>query len=78
MTCSSFAADGRHVVSGSSDNTLRVWDLLTGKCLSIYHAGSPVLSLDISRANGSILCGTQDGQVHFLTLRHGLEVEKLD
>lgn len=78
VTCSSFTADGRHVVSGSSDNTLRVWDLLTGKCLSIYHAGSPVLSLDISRANGSILCGTQDGQVHFLTLRHGLEVEKLD
>jgi WD40 repeat protein len=23
--------DGRHVVSGSSDNTLRVWDLTTGQ-----------------------------------------------
>ena len=26
--------DGRHVVSGSYDNTLKVWDVATGKCVA--------------------------------------------
>jgi WD40 repeat protein len=26
-----FSSDGSHIVSGSSDNSVRVWDALTGK-----------------------------------------------
>ena len=26
--------DGRHVVSASYDNTLKVWDVATGKCVA--------------------------------------------
>ena len=34
--------DGRHVVSASSDNTLKVWDVATGKCVATLkgHSGS--------------------------------------
>ena len=28
---------GRHVVSGSQDNTLRLWDLESGKQVSHFH-----------------------------------------
>ncbi len=33
-----FSPDGRHVISGSSDNTLRLWDVTSGECLQIHHA----------------------------------------
>ena len=33
VLCVSFRKDGKLVVSGSSDKTIRVWDLRTGKCV---------------------------------------------
>jgi WD40 repeat protein len=35
--CVGLTADGRRAVSGSFDNTLRVWDLDTGQCLRTLH-----------------------------------------
>ena len=32
--------DGRRVVSGSSDNTLKVWDVATGKCVATLQGHS--------------------------------------
>ena len=32
--------DGRRVVSGSSDKTLKVWDVATGKCLATLEGHS--------------------------------------
>ena len=32
--------DGRRVVSGSSDNTLKVWDVATGKCVATLEGHS--------------------------------------
>ena len=59
--------DGRRAVSGSYDDTVRVWDLETGQCLAVYHAGADVDSAAISSNGSRIVCGTSDGQMHFLT-----------
>ena len=32
--------DGRRVVSGSRDNTLKVWDVATGKCVATLECNS--------------------------------------
>ena len=36
--------DGRRVVSGSKDNTLKVWDVATGECVATLkgHSGACV------------------------------------
>jgi len=74
--------DGRRAVSASSDRTLRrandvpasydkplrLWDLASGECLAVYHAGtSRALSVATSPSGDRILCGTDDGRVHFLS-----------
>jgi WD40 repeat protein len=61
--------DGLLAVTSSWDNTLRVWHLPTGACLAVYHAGARVAYATVG-AGGRIVCGTSDGQVHFLTLHN--------
>ena len=60
--------DGRHAVSGGNDRTLHVWDLENGEILAIYHANSSVRTVTFSPDGTRIVCGTEDGQVHFLSL----------
>ncbi len=64
--------DAKRAISGcggyrNQDYALRLWDLDSGACLAVYHAGSRVLSAAISMEGNPILCGTEDGQMHFLT-----------
>ena len=42
VNCVAVFPDGRRVVSGSGDNTLKVWDVATGKCLATLkgHSGN--------------------------------------
>jgi WD40 repeat protein len=66
----SVTPDGRRAVSASHDKTLRVWDLHSGQCLTIYQAGDHVLFVTIAPLGDRIVCGTWHGQMHFLTPRN--------
>jgi hypothetical protein len=55
------------MVSAGYDNTLKVWSLQNEECLAVYHSGSTVLTIVCLLGSNRIVCGTQDGQMHFLT-----------
>jgi WD40 repeat protein len=40
MNCVSFSGDGQLVASGSEDITLKIWDTLTGQCLTTFRGHS--------------------------------------
>jgi len=63
-----FSSDGRRIVSGSSDKTIRVWDANTGKEVAEplkSHTGF-VLSVAFSPDGDRIVSGSEDAtiQVH--------------
>jgi WD40 repeat protein len=69
VTAVAASPDGELAVSSSWDNTVRVWRIATGECLAIYHAGARV-SATVMAPDSRLVCGTSDGQVHFLRLRN--------
>ena len=56
--------DGKFALSGSEDNTLRQWDIETGKCLTVLegHTGA-VNSVAISQDGKFVLSGSEDKTV---------------
>lgn len=69
VRCVSVTHDGGFVLSGGWDQTVRLWDMSTGECLAVYYAGAAVLCLSSVRPDGHVVCGTEDGQLHFLSIR---------
>src|ERR1051326_7849700 len=56
--------DGRFLVSGSTDNSLKVWDLASGNVLrTLYGHTGAVLTAAISRDGRLIASGGQDATV---------------
>jgi WD40 repeat protein len=57
----SVSPDGKQVVSGSSDRTLRVWDMSTGQCASVLggHA-SVVTSVSVNPDGKQVVSGSKD------------------
>ena len=74
VTCVAFSYDGSHVVSGSYDNTVRIWDCHTGKEVRLYQHSKMVICVAISRDGGHVAFGsygrsfwiwnTSTGQIH--------------
>ena len=67
--------DGRHVVSGSADKTLRVWDLESGKELATFTGESEMHSCAVASDGRTIIAGDGSGRVHFLRLVEADETE---
>ena len=68
-----FSLDGKQAISASNDNTIRLWDADTGKCLRVFE-GDPVVangvSLDIER--GFVLSGSVDNTLRLWDLASGI------
>ena len=60
--------DGRHVVSGSWDKTLRVWDLKDGKQILTFTLDATVTACIAAQDNRTIIAGDNLGRMHFLRL----------
>jgi WD40 repeat protein len=45
VTSVAFSGDGKRIVSGSDDKTVRVWDAATGEELSVFKATDGVTSV---------------------------------
>ncbi len=66
-----FTPDGRHVVSGSLDGTIRFWDVRAAKQIQIIGGLHPVTSLAISSDGKTLACGMAAGAVRVWMLEHG-------
>jgi WD40 repeat protein len=63
-----FLPDGSRALSGSSDNTLRLWDLASGECLAEYYADAKIDCLAFAR-DALVVAGSADGRLHILEIR---------
>ena len=47
-----FSSDGRFIASGSSDTTIKLWDVQTGKCVKTLTTPRPYEGMNISAVQG--------------------------
>jgi WD40 repeat protein len=75
----SVTADGRRVVSGSSDNTLRVSDLETGACLQVLEGHTNwVKSVSVTPDGRRAVSGSKDNTLRVWDLKTGVCLRVLE
>jgi mono/diheme cytochrome c family protein len=74
-----FSPDGRRALSGSDDNTLRLWDVSTGREIRTLegHTGA-VLAVVFSPDGRSALSGSYDRTVRLWDLSSGRQLQRFD
>ncbi|MGL4512903.1 MAG: protein kinase domain-containing protein [Lacipirellulaceae bacterium] len=68
-----FSADGMRLVSGSQDNTLRVWDLARGDSLALRGHGGRVRGVAFAPDGDHVASAAQDGQARLWDIGRYLE-----
>lgn len=52
-----------HVISGSYDRTLRVWDAVKGRCVNVHATKGRVLSVAAGNESNIVVSGSSDGNI---------------
>jgi WD40 repeat protein len=78
VTCLAFTSDGKHIVSGSLDRTVRVWDYARGEHLRILatHA-KPITAIAISPDDAFVASSSGTGELLISRLADGKTVAEL-
>ena len=78
MSSVSFSPDGSQVVSGSDDETVRIWDVQSGQevCKLEGHSG-PVISVSFSPDGSQVVSGSYK-TIRIWDVQSGQEVCKLE
>ena len=61
--------DGKTVISGSSDHTIKIWDLGTDEEIATFTGESPITCCLVAPDGVTIVAGEGSGRVHFLRLQ---------
>lgn len=62
--------DGKRVISGSYDNTLKLWNLETGEEIATFTGEAPFYCCAVAPDEVTIVAGESSGRVHFLRLEN--------
>jgi len=63
-----FSSDGKLMATGSSDNTVKVWDAVSGTCLKTFDHGQDVKSVAFAPKQKRVASGGADGLVRIWDL----------
>ena len=72
-----FSHDGKRIVSGSGDKTVRVWNAATGKQLQMFGQAQPVSSLALSADEKQLLTGSENKAASLWDLAAGKVVQNI-
>ncbi|HDK7156517.1 TPA: hypothetical protein PTV43_001648 [Clostridium botulinum] len=77
--CIAYSPDGKRALSGSSDKTIREWNLLSGECINVLTGHTMyVESIDYSPDGKKALSGSYDGKIFEWNLTTGEIIQSLD
>ena len=62
------SGDGRQALSGSSDKTMKLWDVSTGECLATFCGDHSFYACDMSIDVTTTVAGDVAGTVHFFSV----------
>jgi WD40 repeat protein len=72
ITSIALTPNGKYIVSGSSDNTIRVWDLESGKCLkTLREHEKSVNAVAVTADSSKVISGSSDKTIRVWDLESG-------
>ena len=74
VTSVSFSGDGKRIVSGSWDRTVRSWDAVSGECLHVVN-GTEALPSSVKGTNGGLAMNNRDLSIVNVNAPAGFGIE---
>jgi WD40 repeat protein len=78
IECIAFSNDSKLIATTSDDNTVNVYECVSGKCVSSYSKGFNVNTLTFSEDSKYLVLGRSDNKVTILNVEDGSEVRTLE